>query len=328
MLTPRENLLAVLNHQPAEYIPDFMQDVFFAGATAETFENGPLGGGYDAFGVKWITSDSANGQAVPDPTVPPVIPDVEDWEKYLKLPDLDAFDWKGMAEAQLAGKDRSQKLVVYATWNHIFLRFTHLLGFENALLALAVEPEASMDLMSAICDYKCRLVDYIVEYTHPDIITNYDDVSAIGGPFLSPASYREMIKPFHKKFNDKVRSYGILPSQHCCGNCAALIPDFIDEGSVLWESAQPVNDIVKIQREYGDRIVIAGGYDTQGPAAAPGVTDETIEEEVKRVIREYGPGGSFVMQAFLLSNDTDPMAFMNGVMRIAKYTNKYRYVNS
>lgn len=324
MLSPKENYLAVLHHQSADYVPDLALDVAMVGGAMETFENGPLGGGMDDFGLEWICTATANGQAVPKPGCYPV-PDVTEWKTYLKLPDLDQYDWEGMAAAQLKGVDRSQKAVIYGTWNSVFLRFSHLLGFEDALCAMYEEPEASYDMMKAITDYKCHLVDYIAKYFKPDIITNYDDVCTERGPFMSPETYRELIKPLHKQFNDAVRSYDILPSQHCCGKCEVLIPDFIDEGSVSWESAQPMNDIVAIQKQYGDRITVVGGYDSNGVPGQPGVTDEIIEKEVRRMLDTYAPQGSFASMAFLLSNDPDPMAFVRGMFRISSITDKYRY---
>ncbi len=324
MLTPKENYLATINHETADYVPDYVSDVNAFGGPRETFENGPIGGGMDAFGLRWLCTRSANGQAVPDPKCHPV-PDVTEWKKYLRLPNLDEYDWEGQAAVQGMNADRDRKVSIYMAWNSMFLRFTHLLGFENALLAMVEEPEASYDMMEAICEYKCRQVDYIVRYFKPDIITSFIDVCAQGGPFMSPALYRELIKPLQKRVNDAIRSCGVLPSVHNCGKCEILIPDFIEEGNVSWESAQPVNDIVKIQEEYGDRIVVVGGYDTNGDPGKPGVTDEVIQAEVKRMMDTYAPHGSFISMGFLLSNDEDPMAYVNNMRRISSFIEKLRY---
>ena len=327
MLSAKENYLAMLNHQSYDYIPDMALDVSMAGGAFETWENGPLGGGYDEFGLKWICTKSANGQAVPDPSCHPV-PDIEDWKSTLKFPDLSKIDWETYAASQLSNV-RPDTPVVYGTWNSIFLRFSHQLGFENALIAMYEEPEACKDMMQAITDYKCRLVEYVAKYIKPDIITNYDDVCTERGPFMSPEPYRDMIKPFHKQFNDCVRSFGILPSQHCCGFAEELIPDFIDEGAVSWEAAQPTNDLVKVLKEYGDRICVIGGYDTNGPAGQINVSDEVIQAEVNRMMKEYGSLRSFGTMGFILSDDPDPMAFVNNMIRIsmkvAEQRNNYKF---
>ena len=324
MYTPRENYLAVLNHEKPDFVPDMIMDTISLGGAQEEFENGAIGGGVDDFGLEWICTDSANGQAVPAPGCFPV-PDVTEWKKYLKIPDLGKYDWEAMAKAQYEGQDRNNKAVIYGTWNSIFLRFSHLLGFEDALISMFEEPEASMDMMKAIADYKCDLIEVIAKYFKPDIITHYDDVCTERGPFMSFDAYREMIKPFHKQMDDCIRSFGILPGQHCCGLCQGLIGDFIEEGAVLWEAAQPINDIVQIQKDYGDRFTVVGGYDTNGMPGREDVTDEEIEAEVIRVLDTYAPGGSFITQAFLLSRSPDPMDFVKNCARIGKYIEKYRY---
>lgn len=322
MLSPRDNYLAMLNHESYDYMPDLCLDAAMAGGAFETWENGPLGGGYDDFGLNWFCTKSANGQAVPDPTCHPV-PDIEDWKKYLKLPDLTKIDWEEYAKSQLA-MATPDKVLIYGTWNSVFLRFSHLLGFEEALMAMYEEPEACYDMMSAITDYKCQLVECVAKYLKPDVITNYDDVCTERGPFMSPSVYRELIKPHHKRFNDCIRSFGILPSQHCCGFAEELIPDFIDEGAVSWEAAQPTNDLVKILENYGDKICVVGGYDTNGRPGQMDVTDEEIQAEVDRIMREYAPHRSFAPMGFLLSDDPDPMAFVYGMLRISGMVDKQR----
>lgn len=324
MLSPKENYLAVLNHEKPDFVPDMALDVIMVGGAFETFENGPLGGGVDDFGLEWVCTASANSQATPAPGCIPV-PDVTEWKKYLKIPDLAKYDWEEMAKMQFAGQDRDKKAVVYGTWNSIFLRFSHLLGFEEALIAMYEEPEACMEMMQAIADYKCDLIEMAAKYFKPDVITHYDDVCTERGPFMPPDLYREMIKPFHKQMDEAARSFGVLAGQHCCGYCQDLIPDFIDEGASVWEAAQPINDIEWILDTYGDRIVVAGGYDTNGAPGREGVSDEEVEAEVNRLMSTYAPHGSFVSMAFLLSNDPDPMAFVKNMMRIGSFTDKLRY---
>lgn len=306
MLTPRENYLAMLDHQPTDYLPCWITDVAVCGAEREQFESGPIEGGFDGFGVRWIPTESAGGQPTPDPSII-VLDDVCDWEDVVKFPDLDAVDWEGMASAQLANVDRSLQVVEYNNYNSMFLRFTHLLGFEEALIALYEEPEASVALLGAICDWKIRVAERVKHYFDPDCFMSYDDVATERGLFMPPDMYREMIKPFHKKLNDAVRDMGMIPERHLCGYCTDIIPDLIDEGYVTWESAQPMNDIASIIQEYGDRISVVGGYDTQGAPASRTSTDAEIVAEVERCIDEYAKfGRAYCFFGFFLGNPMEP----------------------
>ncbi len=101
--------------------------------------------------------------------------------------------------------------------------------------------------------------------------------------------------------------------------------DFTQEGSIAWTAAQPMNDIVGIIDKYGDKLTVIGGYDTNGAPGRPDVTDEEIEKEVKRVLDTYSGKGSFATMAFLLLNDPNPQAFLEGCNRISNIIEKYRY---
>ena len=290
MMNPRENYLAYLNHEETDYVPNMYLDLAMAGGQLEWWENGPITGGEDGFGCKWIPTESAGGQPALDPFCI-ILDDVCDWEDVVKFPDLDAIDWEEYAGQQLKDVDRENKVLEYHTWNSVYLRFAHLLGFENALCSLYEEPEASKDLINAIADYKIRLIDYVAKYIKPDSMITYDDIATERSTFMSPDAYREFFKEPHKRMADAMLSYGIIPQKHTCGRCEEVLDDYIDEGIAAWQSAQPSNDLCGILETKGDKIGVMGGYDTQGKPAAPDATPEEVIAEVDRCYEVYGSYG-------------------------------------
>ncbi len=290
MMNKRENYLALLNHEPTDWVPVLIADWAWLGGQAETWENGPLGGGLDGFGNGWIPTDSAAGQPALDPMNIP-LEDPCDWQEVVKFPDLDAIDWKKYAEEQLAPYNRDEMVIEYHTWNSVFLRATHLLGFENALCSFLEEPEAMFDLCDAIADYKIRLLERVKEYINPDAYVHYDDVATGKSLFMSLDVYRKFIKPAHKKMNDAAKDMGIIPVSHICGKCDSIIEDVMEEGAVAWQAAQPCNDIVGIIEKYGDRFSVIGGYDTQGAPGMADAPDDVAIAEVERCMEEYGKYG-------------------------------------
>lgn len=306
-MNARENYLALLNHEDTEGVPVVFVDATELGAVNEYWENGPAGGGLDGFGNGWVPTESAFGQPALDPDIIP-LDDVCDWEDKVTFPDLDAIDWEEFAAEQLAMADRSQQCVEYHTWNSVFLRFTHLLGFEDALCAFYEEPEASKALCDAIADYKIALYERVAKYIKPDAIVHYDDVATERSLFMSPEIYREFIKPAHARMNEAAVSLGMIPEIHVCGKCESIIEDLIDEGSVAWQSAQPMNDLEHIIQSYGDRLSVLGGQDTQGPVGtAATATDEMIAAEMKRCVDSYGRfGRAFGIIAGVMGDLNDP----------------------
>lgn len=321
MITSKENCRLVFEHKKPIWVPA-MNEMIMCGGAAETFENGPATGGKDAFGVEWTITRSSGGQGTPSPNQCQ-FDDVTEWKKYTVFPDLDAFDWEGLAKAQLSMGNPETQWVEYQCWNWSFLRLTHLMGFENALCALFEEPEACLDFFDAVADYKIRLAERIKHYFNPDMITSFDDVATERGLFMAPTAYRELIKPSHTKVNKAIHDMGMLPAIHCCGKCEEIIPDFIDEGNVAWSSAQPVNDIEGILKQYGDKLTVVGGYDTNGKPALPTATPEEIKAEVRRAIDTYAPYGSYMFFGFMLVDSTDFNEIMGAMAPMFEEAGRY-----
>jgi hypothetical protein len=293
-MTDRENYLSALLHQRPERIPIYEKPVLVQIGFMDPFEKGPAGGGLDGFGVRWLPTESADGAVVPA-SDHFLMEYIDEWEEKITFPDLEAVDWKAKAEKDLSGIDLNNKVFEYGMGNAHFERMAALMGFENALCALVEDPESCLDYMEAYTDYRIKLVDKIAEYYHPDCICNYDDVATQRSLFMSPEVYRKIISPFHKKVNDAIRAHGIYPIQHCCGKAEDIIGDFISEGAVAWTSVQPCNDIARLIQEYGDRITIVGGFDSNGFAGGVSATTEDRKAEARRAIDEYGHKGSFIL---------------------------------
>lgn len=67
-----------------------------------------------------------------------------------------------------------------------------------------------------------------------------------------------------------------------------------------------MNDLVGIQKQYGDKLVIHGGWDSYGPWNFPDATEEQIRGEVRRCIDAYAPGGSYMLFAIMMGPSDDP----------------------
>lgn len=298
-MTNKENYLNALNHKKTEWTPVHGASVAITGYVNLPFEKGPLGGGYDGFGVRWVVEKSSGGNAAPMPAPGELaLTDVTKW-KELPFPDVESYDWQGAAESFLATVDRNQIAVDFSCGNGQFERLVALMGFENALMAMYEEPEAVYELLEAITDYKIKIVKKVAQYYHADTFTNFDDVASQKQTMMSPEMYKELISPHHKRLNQAIREAGMLPVQHCCGYASDIVECFIDEEAAAWNPVQPHNDIVALCKTYGDKVIISGGYDTNG---LPGQTtdEEIIRAEARRCIDAYGGEPNYVFMGFLL----------------------------
>jgi hypothetical protein len=117
------------------------------------------------------------------------------------------------------------------------------------------------------------------------------------GPFVSPQTYRDLYKPFHKRLNDWIHKHTSWKTfMHSCGSVVLLIEDFIDAGFDILNPVQVSAtdmDPLELKHRFGDRIVFwGGGVDTQH--TLPFGTPQDVRREVRERIRSFGPGGGFV----------------------------------
>ncbi len=120
------------------------------------------------------------------------------------------------------------------------------------------------------------------------------------GPFVSPATYRNLYMPFHRQVNDWVHRHTPWKTFiHSCGSVRALLNDFIAAGfdilNPVQTSAAGMNPS-ELKAEFGDRVTFwGGGVDTQ--RTLPFGTPDEVRSEVRERIRVLGPGGGFVFAA-------------------------------
>jgi hypothetical protein len=329
-LSPRENYLRALRHEEYEYVP-FTSP--FAGGTdaAAAGRMIPADHGLgstkflDSFGVRWVASESAAGGAIPAPGEF-ILKDVTQWEKTIHIQDVDSFDWQQLAEQEYAlfRIDRDRQAVVFFSPCGVWERLAALMGFEEAMVALVEEPEACTELFTAITDFKIKQAERIVKYYKADVLIHFDDIATERNLFMSPETYRRLIKPQHTRLNQAIKNLGMIPVQHTCGKADLCVEDYIETGVEAWNSVQPTNDIAGILDKYGDRLCIEGGFDTNGKPGRPDATVGEVIVEVERCFLEYGKKKGFVFwPALLASTDSKDIAEKNAA--IAETANRLRF---
>jgi hypothetical protein len=303
-LSPKENYLRCLRNEEYEYVPLWTGspagDVGFA-ADFPSDIGEPSNGFVDGFGVRWSSSPAAPGGLIPEPGNF-ILKDVTRWKKDIAIPDVENYDWEKIAGdgTGVFPVDRDKVAFTIMCGCGPWERLAALMGFEEAMIALMEEPEACHELLTAITDYKIALVKKTAQYYKPDTFTNFDDIATQRNLFMSPETYRQLIKPQHTRLNKAVRDLGIIPIQHTCGHAELCVEDYIETGAAAWNTVQPCNDIPSLLDNYGNKFCFEGGFDTNG---APGRQEATVEEvvaEVERCFRDYGSKKGYIFAPLLL----------------------------
>ena len=225
------------------------------------------------------------------------------------IDDLEKFRWpvgddpgriEGLREEAQYLYDHTQYSLVGCVGGvDMFETCWFLRGYENSLLDLAINQEFVHALMRKILDVQRAKYDaYLREVgEYIDAVMIVDDFATQKSLFLSPASYREMIKPYQKELIDHIKNLTeakIL--MHSCGAIRPLLADFIEIGI---EAIQPVQvsaagmDTRELKQEFGDRLTFwGGGCDSQH--VLPNGTADEVKAEVERRMSDLAPGGGFV----------------------------------
>lgn len=295
-MNQRENALEIINWGKPEFVP-ICFDAYHIVLLATGITDQPWRGGVDPFGVNWIAT--AEG-AIPEPNKF-MFEDIADWKEYVKFPDVNMFNFTQVANIELANVDRAEKLICMFSACGLFERLVAFMGFENALCALVEDSDSCKEFFDAFAAYKIATVGKAIDVYKPDIVMYYDDIATARGLFMSPSTYREVIKPYHKKIADYIISRGCIFEQHTCGKCEDVLDDFVEIGAKIWNPAQIYNNIPEIQQKYKGKLVVNGGWDSQGTCAAPDAGADELIKEAKRCMETYGRNGGYMLYPLIVT---------------------------
>jgi hypothetical protein len=93
---------------------------------------------------------------------------------------------------------------------------------------------------------------------------------------------------------------------HNCGRCEDFIDDWMDYGVGSWNPAQVTNDLDAIKKKYGNKMVLIGCWDSQGPAGWPGASEALVRQTVRDTIDRHAAGGGFMFWGSIYGAKDDP----------------------
>jgi uroporphyrinogen decarboxylase len=189
-----------------------------------------------------------------------------------------------------------------------------LCSYDYLMMMLALDPEYIHLLFSKILAFQKEIIaayyEKLGKYIH--ITTSGDDFGTQRGPFMSPAMFREFVKPYMgeriaytHQFTDAVYLH------HSCGSIFDIIPDLADVGVGIINPIQPVAFMAPetLKNSWGDRIVFHGGLDTQEvlPSNDPAIIDAAVANLIA-AMRPQQTGGYIFAAAHNLQADVPASA--------------------
>lgn len=302
-ITPKENIRRLVDRKQPYWFPTGMDFCDFeprispdtvSRAMVIDMEPSPEEkGGKDLFGIEWEYIPEAGGSMVRPGSA--IMDDVNDWEKVVKFPDIDALDWDRCKEKNEI-LNTSERALHTSILNGLFERLISFMDFENAALALIDEDQqdAIHALLDRVVDMYIDLMEHFLSFMKLDGVLMHDDWGSQRAPFFAPDVCREMIAPHLKRFVDYCHGKGLWFEQHCCGLNELLVPVMIECGVDIWRP-QHINNIAELREKYGDKIILG----LPGPNVSAQSTDEEIDRLTREFVEKYAP--TFREKPFLVS---------------------------
>lgn len=299
MLTAKQNFLETLKPDGK---PDRLSACYTAlqpigGDPVFQFVRGNRVRGTDSYD-RWGTFISfPEDQPAAVPIVTPqnqVVQDIEQWEKYVKVPDLVANCSEGweIAKANKAAIDQNEYLTMTVMGTGIFEQLHMLMTFEDSLCNLSIYPDEMHALIDVITEYRLQYMKLIVENLHPDAIVSHDDWGSENSMMMSPDTWREFFKAPYKKLYDYLHENGVMVIHHADSFLEPIVEDMVEIGIDVWQGVLPSNDIVKLSEQLGGRMAMMGGI--RSVIDRVDATEDEIRTEVRNCLEKYGHLRNFI----------------------------------
>jgi uroporphyrinogen decarboxylase len=309
-MTPRERLLAAINHERCDRVPT---DIW---ATDEVWAKlvpslGPdRGAVLDRLHIDGI---AGIGPDYVGPRLPSVPPDeridywgirtravryetgtyweqidhplasartTRDLDDY-RWPTTDWFDYTSLKAkaAALRGRHLVESGYMAPFYFHNLLR-----GLERSLVDPLDDPGLTHEIVGRIgrffFEHHLRIFEACDGLV--DVAQVTDDFGSQTGPLIGLETFREIYKPHMRRFIDLCRSFGVKVFHHDDGAIRPLLPDLVEMGIDVLNPVQhtcPGMEREGLKRDFGARVCFHGGIDNQ--RVLPFGTPEDVRREVR-----------------------------------------------
>lgn len=193
------------------------------------------------------------------------------WEKKIKprlVPERRRINIEAYRNAKKAAAEQQR----FFCWGgvNVFELMHPVCGHEFMLLGMADDPDWVKDMVNTYADLTIGLMEILfAEEGKPDGIWFYEDMGFKYRPFMSPAMYREIVMPGHRKTIGYCHDLGLKVIMHSCGFIEPLLPGMIEAGVDCLQvmEVKAGMDPLRIKRQFGDRLVLFGGMDARNLVA-------------------------------------------------------------
>jgi len=216
-----------------------------------------------------------------------------DFERYT-APDPHA-PGRFAAVEDVVQKYKGDKAVIVHL-NDVFSLPRYLMGMQNLLMAIVMEPELVRALVEMSVTVNLELAKEVVARGVKIVYTG-DDYAYNKGPLMSPKHFRTFFYPALCRVMGGYKELGLYTIKHTDGNLWPILDMIIDSGIDCLDPIDPQAgmDLGEVKAKYGDRVALKGNVDC-AQLMTFGTPDEVVEA-TKETLRKGMPNGGFILSS-------------------------------
>jgi len=228
-----------------------------------------------------------------------LVKDRAGWEEHIRPRLLDAGTHRRRInfEAYRDLRDRCRRENLFFCWGgvNVFELMHPVCGHEHMLVGMALDPDWVKDMCTVYADLTINLMEILfAEEGPPDGLYFFEDMGFKERPFMSPAMYKDIIWPAHKRTFGFGRARGLPIIVHSCGFVEPLVPGLIEAGMDCLQAMEVKAgmDLLRLKKNFGDRIALCGGMDIRALE-----TNDTraVEKELASKLPEAMAGSGYIL---------------------------------
>jgi uroporphyrinogen decarboxylase len=248
--------------------------------------------------------------------------DPDAWRKAKErmTPDPDRIPWE-MLKANYKKWRQGGAWIEAGLWFGFDVTHSWMVGTERLLMALIEQPDWCVDMFNHFLDVDLALLDMLWDagYTF-DAVNWPDDMGYKQNQFFSLKTYRNLLKPVHKRAADWAHARGVKVRLHSCGDVRPFIPELIEIGI---DGLNPLEvkagmDPIWIKQTYGDKLLLHGGIN-----AVYWDDLEKIEAEMRQVIPVIKQNGGYLFSSDHSVPSSVSLANFKRIIELAKELGSY-----
>ncbi len=247
-------------------------------------------------------------------------PDAWTIAKERMTPSDERIPWDYLKANYNRWRDEGQWIEAYM-WFGFDVAHSWAVGTERLLMAMLDDPAWCVDMFNHFLDLDIALLDRVWDagYTF-DAVNWPDDMGYKQNQFFSIKTYRELLKPVHKRAVDWAHAKGVKVRLHSCGDIRPLIPELVEIGI---DGLNPLEvkagmDPIAIKQTYGTDLLLHGGVN-----AVLWDDREAIEAEMRRVIPHLKQQGGYIFSSDHSVPSSVSLDNFRAIVALAKTLGRY-----